>query len=930
LPAKTDIVDVGVHMRRDGTGTSDDLWVDLMISTLSSSGNHFVDFELFVSEIAATATGFTNSGSQEGHTAWEFDASGNVTQVGDMIIGFAYTGGGVSGLEVRLWVDRATFNPGTSPGGTSTFTWGSNINGGSTYGYGEIIVPPGAMLSHVNTLVTTAPPWGTTNTSGYSNSYLNGYLAEVGLNFRQLGFDPELLFGATAACDSPFSAILAKSRTSSSFTSTLKDFAGPYDFLGSSASSEVNTAIDNSSAIVPFDSCSSGETRTLTAEFNSPSAEYTWYSLTPGVVFPANGLSQISGIAMYDVTIDSPGEYQLGIAPLSGCAVITDQNNIIKVPAIPCAVDDYFEVIENSTGNILDVLNNDTDREADIVATTLSNAGLAQPSNGTVVISSGMLTYEPDAYFVGIDTFEYQICDANSPALCDIAVVTVYVQDDSDNDGVSDKADLDDDNDGIPDADELNSIVGNSQPACGGETVLDFSAASILLSGTDLQQGARYRIPNVATGTDAIVTIVQTFNATVASVDNNSSNASAFRPQTAFNLTNPGDRGYIEYNIEFVLTGSTTPQVIDKFFMNLNDIDGNANYAEQLWTDNPTSYTISNPSELTMSTDGSWVIGTAGTTEYTGAGNGNPQVNFGVDYTSKSSMSIRVGGEARVAGASASGRQHNIEFSCLTNYNNPVNYGIDIDSDGVANHLDLDSDNDGIYDAVEAGHNQSHIDGAVTSVYGANGLANNVETSAESGVINYTIVDTDATAPPNYLDTDSDNDGCSDANEAYADANADGGDNEYYGTGDPPVTDVNGRVSAATYSVAADVGGNGTPDYVENTLPVISTQPVDTTICPGCSTAFTVTASNADSNQWQLFNGSVWVDLTDSGIHTGTSTETLVITLATPSDNGNQYRVFITSDNYVCGPTISDAATLTVRVNTVITNRRITYRVKKN
>ncbi|WP_273567704.1 immunoglobulin domain-containing protein [Maribacter halichondriae] len=508
--------------------------------------------------------------------------------------------------------------------------------------------------------------------------------------------------------------------------------------------------------------------------------------------------------------------------------------------------------------------------------------------------------------------------------------LTVLPLTDSDNDGIADKDDLDNDNDGIPDTDELNTIVSNSQPACGGDTSLDFSAAATLISGTALQQGAVYRIPAVTTGTDALVTIVQTVNATVANVDNNSSDAAAFRPQTAFNLTNPGDRGYIEYNIEFVTAGGSTPVVINKFFMNLNDIDGNANYAEQLWTDNPTSYTISNPTELTMSTDGSWVIGTAGTTEYTGAGNGNPEVNYGVSYTSKSSMSIRVGGEARVAGASASGRQHNIEFSCLTNYNNPENYGIDLDSDGVANHLDLDSDNDGIYDAVEAGHNAAHLNGVVISVFGANGLANDVETSPESGTINYTIVDTDGNAPPNYLDTDSDDDGCSDANEAYANTNADGGDNEYYDSGDPPVTDANGRVASATYPVPADSGSNGTQDYVEDTIPVISTQPVDITICPGCSTVFTVVASNADSYQWQLFNGSSWVDLTNSGIHSGTTTDTLVITNASPADNGNQYRVLISSDDYVCGSTISDTAILTIQVNTVITNRRITYRVNKN
>ncbi|WP_281540816.1 GEVED domain-containing protein [Maribacter aestuarii] len=506
----------------------------------------------------------------------------------------------------------------------------------------------------------------------------------------------------------------------------------------------------------------------------------------------------------------------------------------------------------------------------------------------------------------------------------------LIVSADSDGDGIIDKTDLDDDNDGIPDNEELSTVAGNSQPACGGDTSMDFSASATLVSGTALLQGAVYRIANVTTGVDALVTIAKTVNATPTNIDNNSSDTSAFRPQTAFNLTNIGDRGYIEYNIQFVSAGGSSPVVINKFFMNLNDIDGNSNYAEQIWTDNPTSYTISNPTELTMTTDGSWVIGTAGTSEFPGAGNTFPEVNFGVSYTSKSSMSIRVGAEARVAGANAGGRQHNIEFSCLTNYNNPENYGIDIDSDGVANHLDLDSDNDGIYDAVEAGHNRPHNNGVLISTFGGNGLADLVETLPESGTLNYTILDTDGSAPPNYLDTDSDDDGCSDANEAYADANADGGDNEYYDVGDPPTTDANGRVTSATYPVPVDSGGNGTQDYVEDTAPVILTQPFDVAICPGCSTQFPVVASNADSYQWQLFNGSIWVDLTNTGIHSGATTDTLIITNATPADNGNEYRVLISSDDYICGPIISDTTILTVRVTTVITNRRITYRVRKN
>ncbi len=455
VPDKTDIVDTGVHMRRDGVDVTDNLWVNLMISTLSSSGNHFVDFELFVSEISTSGGGFVNSGPDEGHTAWRFDASGNVTTIGDMIIGFSYGGGGVSGVEVRLWVERSKFNPGTSPGGTSTFTWGTSIDGGSSYGYGQINVPAGTLLSRVNPLSTAAPPWGTTNTSGYTTNYNSGYMAEVGVNFTQLGFDPRALFGSGAACDSPFSAVMSKSRTSSSFTSSLKDFAGPYDFLGSAAGTQVNTAIMEPG---DFDSCLTGETRTLQAEFLSASAEYVWSSLTPGVVFPANGLSQIAGVGLDNVLIDAPGDYQLGIAPLEGCTPATDPTDILVIRSLPCASDDAYSGPQDVVLNVAvtGVLGNDTDSDAgDILS--VNTVPVVDATNGTLMLSSnGSFSYTPDPGFTGTDTFTYSVCD--SFGLCDTATVSLTISEDFDGDGVIDIDDLDDDNDGILDATESNGI----------------------------------------------------------------------------------------------------------------------------------------------------------------------------------------------------------------------------------------------------------------------------------------------------------------------------------------------------------------------------------------------------------------------------------------------------------------------------------------
>ena len=138
-------------------------------------------------------------------------------------------------------------------------------------------------------------------------------------------------------------------------------------------------------------------------------------------------------------------------------------------------------------------------------------------------------------------------------------------------------------------------------------------------------------------------------------------------------------------------------------------------------------------------------------------------------------------------------------------------------------------------------------------------------------------------------------------------------------------------MSAATYPIPADADTNSTFDYREAaSAPAISTQPVDTMACLGCNATFSVVATNADTFQWQWYNGSSWVDLTDAGIYSGTTTNTLTISNVTNAENGYQYRVIISNTLYICTTVTSNIATLTVQVNTVITNRKITYRVNKN
>ncbi|WP_248722593.1 LamG-like jellyroll fold domain-containing protein [Seonamhaeicola sp. ML3] len=109
----------------------------------------------------------------------------------------------------------------------------------------------------------------------------------------------------------------------------------------------------------------------------------------------------------------------------------------------------------------------------------------------------------------------------------------------------------------------------------------------------------------------------------------------------------------------------------------------------------------------------------------------------------------------------------------------------DSDNDGVADVFDLDSDNDGIPDVVEAGlGNYSEGKATLTGVASwADTNSNGMHDATESN----TVPDSDGDGTPNYLDLDSDNDTIFDVDESGAtnsgDANYQNGDGDITGDG---------------------------------------------------------------------------------------------------------------------------------------------------
>jgi large repetitive protein len=98
-----------------------------------------------------------------------------------------------------------------------------------------------------------------------------------------------------------------------------------------------------------------------------------------------------------------------------------------------------------------------------------------------------------------------------------------------------------------------------------------------------------------------------------------------------------------------------------------------------------------------------------------------------------------------------------------------VETNVDTDGDGVADQFDLDSDNDGISDLIESGANAAVVDTNNDGIYDSGVNAQGIPTTANAGA-GVTPVNTDGTGPADFRDLDSDDDGIADAIEARATA----------------------------------------------------------------------------------------------------------------------------------------------------------------
>ena len=330
FPNKNDLTDVYAHMRRDGLTVHDSLWLFTGVSTYGTTGSSYFDVELYKNNFSYDGTTglFTTAGTNAGHTQWIFDGAGNITQTGDLIIAVNFSPGLVPVVDVRIWVSQSTVST-VIP---AYFNFTGSFDGASAspaFGYASIVSKTGTTawgsgISNYSATATQdttyATPWGTGSPAGPNRwfpLYQTQQLIEVGLNLTRIGVDPAL-YSALSPCQSLFSNIFFKSRSSNSFTSNMQDFVYPLVFLR-------NPVMDYS--LQPDTIRCNHPTGNITLTNNSTAGHYTWTTLSGDVVGANSDSSQLS--------IDKPGTYIVNASPADGCPPTRTDTIVIPIDTFP-------------------------------------------------------------------------------------------------------------------------------------------------------------------------------------------------------------------------------------------------------------------------------------------------------------------------------------------------------------------------------------------------------------------------------------------------------------------------------------------------------------------------------------------------------------------------------------------------------------------
>ncbi|MCW3168665.1 Ig-like domain-containing protein [Chryseobacterium sp. 09-1422] len=366
---------------------------------------------------------------------------------------------------------------------------------------------------------------------------------------------------------------------------------------------------------------------------------------------------------------------------------------------VPVAINDNTQTAQNVavSGNVvtndsdlgggaLDVASVDLNPSVAGIQTTFTNA-----QGSWSVNASGVVTFTPVPSFFGIATIPYTVQDnftingVSAPATSQPANIYVVVYRDTDGDGTPDYLDLDDDNDGIPDAVENScetegTAVYNENFGTGATTGTNASVINHTYVAVAPPDGSYSVTTSGAQGTGT----TNTYSRTDLNGERDAAN-------TAGTAASPGTTAgrYLFININSPASVNLPIYAVDnltvvpgtKYRFRI-DMAGLANAAADvprlqlsIRDGNGNLLASANSNSIGMANDDIW-----------------RRLSLGFVATT-STVSIQI---VNLQPTGGSGNDLAIDNVVLV----PLNI-CDTDGDGIENSLDLDSDNDGILDAVE-------------------------------------------------------------------------------------------------------------------------------------------------------------------------------------------------------------------------------------
>lgn len=451
---------------------------------------------------------------------------------------------------------------------------------------------------------------------------------------------------------------------------------------------------------------------------------------------------------------ESQAQYTLVVEVSDGSATdrATVTINVADVNEPPVPVNDTAQTAENVLIAAIDVLGNDTDPDGDILRVSAVTA-----DRGTASInSSGSLRYKPPSDYVGPVTLTYTVADRASGGLSAQAQVQITVGNDNDQDGIADPFDVDDDNDGINDTIEgegdrdLDGIRNSFDIDADNDGILD-----ALEREGDMDGDGFMNFLDLDSDNDGIFDLVEA-HADLSDLKRFDTNRDGVVDET-FSYGPNGLADAME----------TAPESgVSRFSLANTDNDPHPDYLDRDSDADGIPDTVeSDHSDV----DGNGILDAA-----------NAQINNMLYFD----------GLALDAGVLAGAGK----------------WPRDTDNDNAPDFRDLDSDNDGIVDLIEAGGSDVNGDGRVDSLLDENGDGFNDLLVASP----LARPNTDADGLPDYLDLDSDNDGLSDLFETGGeDTNGDGLIDNFTDTDGDGLDDTYKTIGATL----RNTDGKGLPDY---------------------------------------------------------------------------------------------------------------------